>query len=356
MPRAIFWNHRYTKFRGHPSWDQPMCWLAAALVRNGWEIAVGPGLNVGFAAPVEADISTGDLIIYTHTTAGHVSGFEGPQWFLKSTGPGHFHTTIDELGYGPYSSIAYEKPPFENVSMIDVKRFFEERVTSWINDRTSKWGEDVLTEAEVDEEDGYVLVLAQTLRDETVDGMWFGNYCSALYGVVNTLAQLEDRPIVVKLHPWTDGVSEWDSVGNPLPPTNDNVSSKLSAQLKKISPKVHVYTGMSSVHDFIAKSRCVVLCNSTSGLEAMLHNKPIISWGYPEYHWVTYDLRHLCDLRRALRIEDWFDLGLSQRFIYWFSELFCVSDYQSTQRRVSELLPCLPSRQEAFSEKSYRDP
>jgi len=239
------------------------------------------------------------------------------------------------LGYGPFSSIAYSKPPFEGVSGQEVQAFFENKVPGWIDARTSKWGDGIFADDEP-EEDDYVLVLAQNFKDETVDGMWFGNYWTALCSVVNALVQIGSR-VVVKLHPWTDGTNGFDHNGKPKPPTKTEASDKAKAALEQLGTSVSVYSGPSSVHGFLRKARCVVLCNSGSGLEAMLHKKPIISWGFPEYHWATYDLRHLCDLPRALTL-DWFDADEVAKFICWYAEHYCIYDYNSAVRRVGELL------------------
>ncbi len=31
-----------------------------------------------------------------------------------------------------------------------------------------------------------------------------------------------------------------------------------------------------------------------------MHSKPMISFCFPEYHWVTYDLRKICDINKAI--------------------------------------------------------
>jgi len=143
----------------------------------------------------------------------------------------------------------------------------------------------------------YVLVLGQTLKDATVDTMWFGDYWKALYSVIHALVQIVNCPVVVKLHPYVDGYVGYAD-GVPIPTSETEISTAIKHKLEGLGAKV--YRGLASVHSFLPKARSVVLCNSGAGLEALLHKKPVIAWGYPEYHWACYDLRHLCDLPRAL--------------------------------------------------------
>jgi len=82
----------------------------------------------------------------------------------------------------------------------------------------------------------------------------------------------------------------------------------------------------------------VLLANSGAGIEVMMHRKPIISWGFPEYHWQTYDLRHLADLDRALDTGSWFVPGNSDKFLYWYFHHYCFYDQASADRKVAELL------------------
>ena len=335
MPRALIWNHRYDTTRGFPEWDKPLCWTIGALQARGWEVQRHPGFTCSTPLEVNNKMSDADLMIFTHTTVNHVRGYDGPKWFIKSTSPDQFHASLDPLGYGPFSSVSYSRPPFDAVQESDVSRYFEEKVPEWTESRTSKWGDGIFRSGGPGGQD-YVLVLAQTFKDETVDGMWFGNYWSALVQVVNVLAQVEQR-VVVKLHPWTDGTGGFDCVGKPKPPETTDYSERCKAALEELSPHVEVHTGMSSVHDFIRDSRCVVLCNSSSGLDALLHRKPIISWGFPEYHWVTYDMRHLCELPQALDLK-WFSEDEAAKFIYWYTEHYCIFDEASADRRVEELL------------------
>ena len=333
--RVLLWNHRFDEIAKCPDWNTPYRWITESLTAQNIEVYRHPGLRLRFDVETSASLTAADLVIYSHTTARHVRGFDGPQWFVKSTGPGKFHTTLDPLGYGPYSSITYEKPPFDQVSDEEVERFFEEEAGRWGNTGDSKWGKGLFGNCEVPFEE-YILVLTQTLRDETVTNMFFGDYLNSLKIVIHSLALTTDLPIVVKIHPWTDPHKGFVN-GQPVPSGETAITESVLTVISAISPKVHCFTGFTSVHSFFPRARAVVLCNSGAGIEALLHKKPIISWGFPEYHWVTYDLRHACDMERALSLE-WVNQQAADRFTYWYVTQYCLYSYESAVRRVSELL------------------
>ena len=91
------------------------------------------------------------------------------------------------------------------------------------------------------------------------------------------------------------------------------------------------------MHEFIKHCRCVILGNSGAGFEALMHHKPIISWGMPEYHWVTYDLRLLATLLQAIKL-DWFDMKKQDRYLYWYLERYTYYNQETANNRVREML------------------
>jgi hypothetical protein len=251
-------------------------------------------------------------------------------WFFKPTVPDKLHSTLDILGYGPYSSITYKKPDFEDISQEDVDTFFSTQVEGWIKSKTCKWGNKLSKEKVIKESD-YYLVLGQCGGDSVVTQYDFGHYFTKLEQVVKELTRVGNRPVVVKLHPYTDGEGANDTT----------FSVSIKQKLEAISPKVKVYLGKINIHSFIEKAYCVFLANSGAGFEVMMHHKPMITWGYPEYHWVTYDLRHLADIHMAIRL-DWFDKDKQDKFLYWYMEKYCFYNQETSDRRVQEMLNSIP--------------
>ena len=328
--KAVFWGYRFSDMK--ESWRPQAQWLAEALYEEGHEIVQHRSFVCALphARPYDPALDNPcDLVIYNHADISHLMGNivkAGRTWFLKPTVPDEVHSTLDPLGFGPYSSIAYERPDFENIHADEIAAFFTQKVSRWITNRITKWGSFDPAKEDIAAED-YYLVIGQCGGDETVTRHDFGSHFLKLEQVVRELVHIGDRPVIVKLHPYTDGKDA----------KNNDFSLSLKQKIEAISPKVRVFNGKTSVHDFINYARCVILANSGAGFEAMMHHKPIIAWGFSEYHWVAYDLRHLADLTRATKL-DWFDAGRQDKFLYWYMERYCFYDLPTAKRRVKELL------------------
>ena len=331
--KAVLWPFTYKDMQA--SWAKQMVWLANSLKKFGCDVKLHPDFVCkGLEHFPKYDALTdqdADICVYNHTDESKIIGHVLPakcNWFFKPTVPDEVHTTLDELGYGPYSSITYEKPDFEEGV---IPFYFKRQIESWIESKICKWGNILKHETEVQEKD-YYLVLGQCGGDSVVTQYDFGNYFTKLEQVITELVRVGDRPVVVKLHPFTDGR---EGTVNYKP--GYLLSKSLKTKYEAISPKVKVYYGKASLHNFVEGARCVLLANSGAGFEVMMHGKPIIAWGLPEYHWITYDLRHLASLRNALTL-DWFDRDLQDKYLYWYMEQYCFFDQSSCDKRVAELL------------------
>lgn len=327
--KAILWPYRYVSMGDN--WCQQMQWVVRALQFHGVEVVrhyrfVCRGLEYlpEYNYRVDQDA---DIVLYNHADESEIIGdvlHPRANWFFKPTVPTAFHTTLDTMGFGPYSSVGYSQPSLEG---IDPKLFFDTKVAQWIQSRTCKWGDTLNKEVSIPES-GYYLVVGQCGGDSVATRMDFGDYFTKLRQIVAELVRVGDRPIVVKLHPYTNGEPGKEQVG---------FADRIQQQLEAISPRVRVYQGKVSIHNFIQRAHCVLLANSGAGIEVMMHHKPLIAWGKPEYHWVTYDLRHLCDMRRALKL-DWFDASKQDKFLCWYLERYCFYDQLTCFERVRTLL------------------
>lgn len=330
--RAIIWGYKYDNMQ--LGWCKQLVWVAKALQANGVDVCRHSKLKCNGLedTPVwNPNVDSCDICIYNHADISHLTGdiLQVKQnWFFKPTVPDEFHTTIDELGFGPYSSITYKKPDYESMPDAKVDEFFNTQVASWVKNRKTKWGKFFKSTEEIIPYKDYYLVLGQCSGDEVVTRHDFGSYAVKLEQVIRELVRIDIvRDVVVKLHPYMDGEFAKDN----------KYSTEIKQRLTTISPRVHVYTGKSNVHEFIRNARCVLLANSGAGFEAMMQHKPIISWGYPEYHWTTYDLRHLASLIVALKL-DWFDVKKQDKFLCWYMEKYCFFDQASANNRIKELL------------------
>ena len=326
--KAVLWGYSYDDMK--TNWRQQMLWLANALKKNGCEV-VKKDLKCEGLDVREYDCKKDnpcDVVVYNHIDISNLNGNvvkADHTMFFKPTVPDEIHTSLDSIGYGPFSSISFDKPAFEKVDVKKVKAYFHTKVRSWVDKSITKWGS-CPDEVAIPYKD-YWLVLGQCGGDSVNTRHDFGDYFTKLKQVVAELARISPRDIVVKLHPYMDGKDATDTV----------FSDKFKIDLEAMSPQIHAYTGKCRIHNFIAGCRAVILGNSGAGFETMMHHKPIIAWGKPEYHWVAYDLRYLADLCRAIKL-DWFDVEKQDKFLYWYTELYCYSDQKSCDRRVKELL------------------
>lgn len=336
MKNVLFWPYKYDDMK--VDWSIPVCNMVKAFNEYGFKVlrhfnfrfSDGQNTEVYDFNKYGHDI---DICIYNHTDISLIIGDvikSKKNLFFKPTVPERGYTTLDELGYGPYSSITYDKPSFEHYTKEEVNNFYETDVNKWIQSRSNKWFNQFKPiGTEINEED-YYLIVGQCYGDEVVKRHDFGSYKEKVEQIINEISRLDkNRKIVVKLHPYINGENQ---------PMVGGFGEYIKNEIEKISSSVVVYTGNLSIHDFLPKARCVFISNSGAGIEAMMHNKPIVSWGNPEYHWATYRLIHLSDIIRAIRVEDWFDSFKQQQFLYWYTKHYCFYDYESCYRRVGEVI------------------
>lgn len=277
-----------------------------------------------------------DIYFYNHRTKKEQkdSGlFQGAQsFFLKPTAPTHLHFTIDRWGYGPFSEITYKRPNLEIVK--GCKEFYESSVATWIEAKANKWADRkdlAMQDLPVKVPENHILFIGQMPGDTTVNSMSFGNHWEKFCALVDE-AKKGDLPIVVKVHPTLrseilvgETPEDWAYYDRTLLrwEEEDNIT---------------VFSGRQSLHNILPHTRVAVVENSTSGIECLMHNVPIISYGYPEYHWVTYDLRHLPQISYAAEDLSWHNLELCQKWLTWFCRDFQCYDHESTVRRLHTLL------------------
>lgn len=330
--KAVIWPYQYKDMR--ELWRRQMVWVIEALECAHVDVKIHPEFICrGMERRPRYDYRQDnpcDIAVYNHTDASLIDERclkARANWFFKPTVPDEVHTTLDPLGYGPYSSIFYKRPPYLSLDMIEADRFFDTEVAGWVESRVCKWGAALRAGTGPLDVQDYILVLGQCAGDTVVTKMDCGAYVTKLQQVVTELVRVDPRPVVVKLHPYMNGHKN----------EHPEFANQTKATLEAIDPRVKVITGRCSVHPLLRDCRAVVLANSGAGFEAMMHHKPIIAWGAPEYHWVAYDLRHLCDLKRALRL-NWFNRTGQDKFLCWYMKHYCFWDGESAYRRVRELL------------------
>ena len=161
-------------------------------------------------------------------------------------------------------------------------------------------------------------------EDETVRNFSFGNHWDKLRSIVNQLWR-SNQKVVVKVHPhlineakdwnfYLDTIKDWQAHG------------------------IVVLYNKESLYDILPKTKVAILENSTSGMECMMHDVPMITHGYPEYHWVSKDLRHLNMLNNYIEDLSWFNKENSRKWLTWYCTQYLCYDKDSTLKRIKEII------------------
>ena len=339
--RVNICSSRYNDAYGN--WLRMYKYVIEGMQKKGYKIHVSPLMELGIEEfphlprGLDDENAQEDWFLYNHTYPGDLKRRElyrnDKSIFLKPTGPTPDYFTMDKVGYGCHLSITFDKPSFENY---DYSNFFNTTAIKVINERKNKWSEHESlqsVELSVPLPSHHTLVLAQMPKDETVNNFSFGNHWDKIVRVVDELldADFPQYPIVVKLHP--EYMGYLDAEGREA--QKEIVYNKIEAWK---ASNITVITDFTNVHDILPKTRVAVLENSTSGIECMLHKVPIISFGYPEYHWITKDLRHVAKLNEYVADLSWYNNHDSCSFIAWYCEQFMCYDQESTDRRLQEIM------------------
>jgi len=320
--KAKFCAWKYRELHGN--WGQMYQYVYNALESMGADIQVSQYLKSIYPTIVDEEDA---LYIYNHTNIEQLKeeGYHlGKQTIvLKPTAPTPDYFSIDSLGYASYSSVAYDKPNFEN---IEVKWDLVERLKKQKSNKWSDRQDLIFTENKTELPDNHILILCQMQGDETVTVQSFGNHWHKIEALVKNLKG--NYPLVIKVHPTMK--AEECKIGNW------EYYEKVINYW--ISEGITVIYGMESIHDILPKTKVAIVENSTSGLECMMYDVPVISFGYPEYHWVTKDLRHLPALKGYINDLSWWSKDNSRKFLYWYITEYLCYDQESTTKRIKELL------------------
>ena len=244
---------------------------------------------------------------------------------VKPTAPTAKHFAIDPWGYANDSQIAYEEPdwmnPFDYTMNIRDNRAY---VKNLITNKANKWDDSILLKWRKPKKeipDDYVLIIGQMPNDETVKGFGFGSHLGKINDIAFRLKSI-GQPFIIKLHPSYKATSKWER--------------SLLNRWKKFD--FDVRTGYQSIHDYLKKAKVAIVDNSTAGIECLMHEVPLISYGWPEYHWATARLQTLPQLEYLVSDLSWHQPIRAKMFCEWYINHYLCTDINSTIRRLKEIL------------------
>lgn len=267
-----------------------------------------------------------DLYVFNHTYPEDIEekGFIQSESviFIKPTGPTNKHYSIDVLGYSSRVTIAYDKPQFED---IDYKEYWDVEISKIKENKLHKWSGDYVFEENKNIPDNHVLIVGQMPGDTSVREFSFQNHMVDIDRIIDRLDSKDH--IVIKLHPFLidrskgeylklvlSKISRWEALGHT------------------------VISGMMDLHTILPKTKLAIIENSTAGLECMMYDVPMITFGCPEYRWVCKELRQIVDLNKFKNDLSWFNKELSRKFLVWYTRDWLCYDKTSTIKRLKQIL------------------
>lgn len=302
--RYKFHEHRYT-FKGNFSY-------AADCIRHSLDM-------MGH----EEDNESPELHVYNHTCRDLEPDMPENSIIFKPTAPTSKHFQICRLGYANSSEITFEEPveyeyrKYDNIEWNEINDLIERRANKWDDSIMLKWPD------AKDVKKDHILIIGQMPEDETVMGFGFGDHWKKMCMIID---KLEDRDnLVIKLHPRIRKAS--------------HRIKDINKYIEEWKSKGHqVFSSYESIHSILPYTKVAITENSTAGIECMMHDVPIISYGYPDYHWITNDLRILTKLRNSVDDLTWFNKEKSRRFLCWYVFDYLCYDIPTAMRRLEEIL------------------
>jgi len=302
--RYKFHEHRYT-FKGNFSY-------AADCIRHSLDM-------MGH----EEDNESPELHVYNHTCRDLEPDMPENSIIFKPTAPTSKHFQICREGYANSSEITFEEPveyeyrKYDNIEWNEINDLIERRANKWDDSIMLKWPD------AKDVKKDHILIIGQMPEDETVMGFGFGDHWKKMCMIID---KLEDRDnLVIKLHPRIRKAS--------------HRIKDINKYIEEWKGKGHqVFSSYESIHSILPYTKVAITENSTAGIECMMHDVPIISYGYPDYHWITNDLRILTKLRNSVDDLTWFNKEKSRRFLCWYVFDYLCYDIPTTMRRLEEIL------------------
>lgn len=274
------------------------------------------------ADTAERDPAPGQVIISYHSR-----GPAGDILRLKESYVPPYYT-IDREGYSGFSELATSPERFVDaiaaMPLDTARRSLADLRREVIGSNLSKYPQPEVGGPDLP--DGYIFMPLQTMNDP-VATLWRLDPFEVLRRLLAITART-GQMVVVKRHPLCK---------------SRRVARELAA-LSASDPRLIVAD--ASVHRLIAGASAVVGANTGVLFEALVHGKPVISFGGSDFAAATTQIATLDDLAAALAGEGAPDPDTRDRFLGWYLTRYCVrgDDIPAIKRRISEALTAAGAR------------
>lgn len=257
------------------------------------------------------------------TLSYHTAGAGAGRWHLKDSAlPGYF--SLDPHGYAGWSSIAgmSQLPPeVEAVSSQALEDNLQSLRRETVEVNRSKYAQPARGNGEVLPK-SFIFLPLQVL-DDAVQQLAHIPLLELLAALLEH-ARTEHAPLVLKRHPACK-------------------DSRVETLLKRAARTPGVTLTTASIHDILPRARAVVTINSGVGLEALIHERPVILAGRAEYAYACAQVSSVEELRATLNGLD-FDQAWRERirrFLYFYRNHYLIhgEDKACLRRRLAAILP-----------------
>ena len=297
--RCVQCGHGVSRLRQH--WQSFACQARAVLNREGWQATIleRPGWEL---TPEFADAWAADLVLVPHRER-HQFACKTPALYWMQTPIPHLFT-VDPQGWGAGAG-GY---PFDH-SAGDSSSIAYDELRARLDRNESKFDQpprrtrEALVEAGIIAAAPYIFFPCQLPHDETI----------------RFHSDVDEAELIRRLAGWASGARV--HLVLKAHPANPASMAGLRAAAGHSRYVCWLEHHVASIHDLIENAEAVYTINSGAGLEAVLHGKPVVTFGRAEYDGVAIrgDVERVGEEWRAVlawRSDIW--MPEYRRFIDWF--------------------------------------
>lgn len=216
--------------------------------------------------------------------------------------PGFF--SIDPKGYSGFSELADLDFDFllKNINYTSAKIFIESIKNDLIKNNSSKYSQNKFTTNNIPKN---AIFFPLQVQNDTVMELTGFNF----YDLIDSVCKNISYPIIIKPHPYSIDI---EKLMNKL----ENISSKHK----------NIIISQASVHQILASCECCMTINSGVGFEALIHNKPTITFGKSDYAYVSYNCDNKKDINDTLinKCITNHNEEKNIKFLYYYLKNYCV--------------------------------
>ncbi|WP_250481592.1 hypothetical protein [Caballeronia sp. NCTM5] len=231
-------------------------------------------------------------------------------WRIKE-GPLPYYFSFDRRGYSGWSEIAHSGDMYAQAQQMDLeeaRRIVRKAREESVGRNVSKYPQPSISVSNLPS--GFVFFPLQITSD-TVLKLSRLDYFDVLDAAVRT-AQERRQALVIKRHPLC-------------------TDEKMESALEKLRDAPFVTITEASVHQCLAGARSVLCCNSGVGFEALLHGKPVFSFGESDYNAAAERIARIEDVSSVFDAKTAVTADTRDRFIAYFLTRYCFDARSSEQ-------------------------